>query len=262
MVEEELKDKENNNKKKKDNDKKQMVEEHKKTLKTIVISVICTLLFIIVILLLVLFCLMKCKSDTGNSSNISTSSEYVEIYDSNKLDNVFKSIVKKHANISFSEDIEVKDVVAVTYSDNYPTNFDLSITVTTNDKVYYYSITHGLYDDSIDGYDNLMTYLLNKDNDLLFIGEGDPSDEAYDLSLIKEDITNEVVVTNKQYSSFVTSISPTSDKHISGYYCEDNKFYVYPKLDYSDADNPFGNNQGIMIDNTSLLYGYYLFLSK
>ena len=262
MVEEELKDKENNNKKKKDNDKKQKVEEHKKTLKTIVISVICTLLFIIVVLLLVLFCLMKCKSDTGNSSNTSTSSEYVEIYDSNKLDNVFKSIVKKHANISFSEDIEVKDVIAVTYIDNYPTNFDLSITVSTDDKVYFYSITHGTYDNSIEGYDNLFSYLLNTNNDLLFIGEGDPSDAAYDLSLIKEDLTSEVVVTNKQKSSFVVSISPTSDKHISGYYCEDNKFYVYTKLDYSDADNPFGNNQGIMIDNTSLLYGYYLFLSK
>ena len=56
--------------------------------------------------------------------------------------------------------------------------------------------------------------------------------------------------------------SPTSDKHISGYYSEDNKFYVYPKLGYSNANNPLGNNQGITIDDTSLLYGYYLYLSK
>ena len=56
--------------------------------------------------------------------------------------------------------------------------------------------------------------------------------------------------------------SPTSDKHISGYYYGDNKFYVYPKLDYSDANNPWGNNKGLTIDDTSLQYGYYLYLSK
>ena len=42
---------------------------------------------------------------------------------------------------------------------------------------------------------------------------------------------------------------------------QDNKYYVYDKLKYTDQNNPLGNNEGTLIDDTSLLYGHYLILS-
>ena len=247
--------------------KEQKKKENKKTLKTVVTSVICILLFIIILLLLILLGLKKCGSrlDLGNSSNNeNTSSEYVEIYDNVTLNDVFKKIVNKHLFINFDENKEMNDVIAVTYRDNYPNKFDLSITACTDDEVFFYSITNCVYQNNVDGYDNLVTYLLKQDtvNHLVFMADSEIGDIDFHVDLDRANKTTaEVVATNKPNPHFVTSMTLSSVKYISGYFYQDNKYYVYDKLEYTDQNNPLGNNEGTLIDDTSLLYGYYLRLS-
>ena len=250
--------------------KEQKKEENKKTLKTVVTSVICALLFIIILLLLILLGLKKCMGrvpDIGDSSNNdNTSSEYVEIYDNVTLNDVFKKIVSRHLFINFDENKEMSDIIAVTYTDNYPNKFDLSITACTEDEVFFYSITNCVYQNNVDGYDNLVTYLLKQDKaepqHLVFMSDSEIGDLDFSVDLSRANKTTaEVITTNKANSHFVTSITPSSVKYISGYYYQDNKYYVYDRLEYTDQNNPLGNNEGTLIDDTSLLYGYYLRLS-
>lgn len=247
--------------------KEQKKEGNKKTLKAVITSVICTLLFIIILLLLILLGLKKCATRLGDSSNNeSTSSEYVEIYDNVTLNDVFKKIVNKHLFINFDENKEMSDIIAVTYTDNYPNKFDLSITACTEDEVFFYSITNCVYQNNVDGYDNLVTYLLKQDKaepqHLVFMSDSEIGDLDFSVDLSRANKnTAEVITTNKANSHFVTSMTPSSIKYISGYYDQDNNYYVYDRLEYTDQNNPLGNNEGTLIDDTSLLYGYYLRLS-
>lgn len=238
----------------------QKKEDNKKTLKAVIISVICALLLIIIPLLLILLGLKKCTN--GGPSNIEpTSSEYFEKYDNKTLDNVFKKIVKEQRRIDTQDgvvDIIVpKDVVAVTCSES-DNKFNLSITLTTEDnRMFFYNVTDCSYKEEVAGYDNLITYLLSDDEDQnhIFFGYGDITLSIANVT------TTEVINTNKPNPHFVTSITAGSVKYISGYYHQDNKYYVYDKLEYTDQNNPLGNNEGTLIDDTSLLYGYYLRLS-
>ena len=236
-------------------------EKRKQTLKVAITSSICTLLLIIIILLLVILGLKKCGPTTnkGSSSNGNTSSQYVEVYDNKTLNNVFKTIVKEQRRID-AEGVDIitpKEVIAVTYSES-DNKFNLSITITTeDDKVFFYSATNCSYKNNVTSYDNLVTYLLSndEDQDLIFFGEGEISLSYEDINLV------EVVNVNKPNARFTVSKTPSDIKHISGYCYEDNKYYVYNRLEYTDQNNPLGNEQGTLIDDNSLLYGYYLRLS-
>ena len=239
--------------------KKDNKEKRKQTIKVAITSSICTLLLIIIILLLVILGLKKCEPTTnkGSSSNDNTSSQYVEVYDNKTLNNVFKTIVKEQRKIDADEDIVPKDIIAVTYS-TIDNKFNLSITMTTEDNnIFFYSVANCVYKDNVTGYDNLVTYLLSNDEnqDLIFFGEGEISLSYEDINLV------EVVNINKPNARFTVSKTPSDIKHISGYYYEDNKYYVYHRLEYTDQNNPLGNEQGTLIDDSSLLYGYYLRLS-
>ena len=236
--------------------KEQKKEENKKTLKTVVISVICTLLFIIILLLLVILGLKKCANNVVSSSS-SNENTYVEIYDNKKLNNVFKEIVKKQRKIDANEDIVIKDIILVTYSLNED-KFNLTITASTDEYVFFYEATNCGYKDNVTGYDNLITYLLSNDEDqnLILVGDGN-------ITLEREVMTTEAVNIDKANPHFITSKSDSNIKHISGYYYQDSsQFYVYNRIEYVDINNPLGNEVGTLIDSESLLYGYYLRLSE
>ena len=230
-------------------------EENKKTIKVVIISVFCTLLFVAILLLVVLFGLKKCTRESNNSSNNS----YAERFDNKKLDSVFKSVVSNQRKINAGEEIVPKEVVAVTYSlSNDNSKFNLSITMTTvDDKMFFYEATNCGYKSSVTGYDDFISYLLSEDEDqnLVFMYDGV-------VTLDKEDIvTSDVVNINKPNPHFKISKNTSEVRHISGYYSEDNNYYIYSRLEYSDNDNPLGDNKGTLIDDSSLLYGYYLRLS-
>ena len=247
-----------------DRDKKVEEEEKKdegrKTLKTVLASVVCTLLFVIIILLLVLLGLKRCSGREGDSSSIdSASSQYVEIYDNQTLDSVFKKIVREQRRIDTdgADLITPKDVIAVTYSTS-DNKFNLSITLTAeDDRMFFYVANNCSYKEEVTGYDNLVTYLLSNDEDqnLILMGDGVVNLEREQV------ITTEVINTGKSNPHFVTSKSDSNIKHISGYYYQDNKYYVYSRIEYTDQNDPLGSNKATLIDDTSLLYGYYLRLS-
>ena len=130
-------DKKNNKEvKEKDNDDK------KKTLKTVITTVIYTLLFIIILLLLILLGLKKCSRNNNGTLPNSGSEPDSSIkydYDVNKIDDVFKKIVKNQLIVDGFDEDPLKDVISVTYSDT-ATSFNLNIEVRSDTKVYYYKI--------------------------------------------------------------------------------------------------------------------------
>ena len=254
------------NREDKQEEKQEKKEETKKTLKTIVASVLCTLLFTVILLLLVLLGLKKCGrvSDLDSSSSEPNSSEYVEIYDNKKLNSVFKRIVYEQAHIDLGEQLDIKDVIAVTYIDNYPSKFDLSITASTDNEVLFYNITSCVYQNDVTGYDNLVSYLLKQDqnSDWIYMSDSEEEDTTFSVGVERENKnTAEVLNISKSTSYFMASTSLSSKKHISGYYYQDSKFCVYNRVEYTDSGNPLGSNEGTLIDESSLLYGYYLRLS-
>ena len=75
------------------------------------------MLFIISILLLILFGLKKCNKDnSGLSSSSGTSDSSIKYdYDVNKIDDVFKKIVKNQLIVDGFDEDSLKDVISVTY---------------------------------------------------------------------------------------------------------------------------------------------------
>lgn len=234
----------------------------RRTLKTVMVTVVCTLLVVIILLFVVLICLKGgCNKNKSNSSN--TSSSYTKIYDNKKLDIVFKKIVNQRLIVNGFDTDNLKDVYAVSYIDNYPNSFSLSISVSSeSSKMYYYSLDNTSYPDNKDGYDNFVSYLLSIDsnNDMNYLlepgtGINDNVSLVYEDILINERINNTSKANNRYYLT-----SDSGDKHLTGYYVENDIYHVYQYEAYLDNTDPFIND-GFVIDINNPLYGYYKRLS-
>ena len=223
-----------------------------KTLKTVITSVICTLLFVIILLLLVILCLKNC-SPRPNNNDSSSSSEpeptWTE-YDNVSLNSVFKKLVSNQVYVDMGTENppDVDSIVAVSYSDS-GTLFTLNVDAKIGNNLYYYSATNVSYS----GHPNFVEYLLtlNLTTDLPLI-EGDP----YGVSLLA--ISNEKL-TNEKSTSYVITNSATN-KYLSGYYFENNQYYVYQKVELNNTDS-FPSVASQTIDVSSPLYSYYRFLN-
>lgn len=125
------------------------------------------LFFIVILLLFVLFGLKKCnKGISGSRSSNSPTNKYD--YDANKIDEVFKGIVKNQLLVDGFDDDTLTDVISATYSDTV-TSFNLNIEVRSDAKVYYYRLSNYPYS----GFDNFVPYLLSLDfNTKLSLNEG------------------------------------------------------------------------------------------
>ena len=221
----------------------------KYTFKVAFISAVCTLLFIIILLLFVLFGLKKCssKSNGGSSNGQSSSQKYN--YDNAKLNNVFKKLVSNQVYVDMGSEDPIDDIYAVSYSDT-GLSFTLNIDAKIGDNIYYYFASNVAYS----GYDNFIDYLLtlNLDNNLPLI-EGD----EYGVSVLP--ISNERLVNEKSTSYVITN--GASSKYLSGYYFENNQYYVYQKVELNNND-AFPLVASKIIDIDSPLFGYYQELSK
>ena len=233
--------------------KEECQEERKKTLKTVITSVICTLLFVVILLLLVILCLKNCSNRNNNnntSSSNSTSEPTWTEYDNASLNSVFKKLVSNQVYVDMGTDNppDVDSIVAVSYSDS-GTLFTLNVDAKIGSNLYYYSATNVSYS----GHPNFVEYLLtlNLNTDLPLI-EGDP----YGVSLLA--ISNEKL-TNEKSTSYVITNSATN-KYLSGYYFENNQYYVYQKVELNNTDS-FPSLASQTIDVSSPLYSYYRFLN-
>lgn len=224
----------------------------KHAFKIAAISVISTLAFVAFLLLFVLFSLKNCAKEnnaSANSSDISSSIKYD--YDSELLDSKFKAIVNNELSFNGFED-KVNDIVMVTYVDNFPSNFSLSISCRKETNLYSYHLEEYEYPANISGYNNCIDYLLTININNRLDGS---------CSLERLETIEEQIITSKSFYKCVIGQSSTNGKYLFGYYCEENNYYAYSKKAYTPGTDPFVSNPSKTITNQDPLFKYYQSLS-
>ena len=93
------------------------------------------ILFAFDLLVTIIFLLFLGIQKCSGPNNSGSTSSYNDPYDNAKLNNAFKYLVDKQLSVDGFED-SIDKVVSITFSDSYPNNFSLSITGTSNTKVY------------------------------------------------------------------------------------------------------------------------------
>ena len=240
-----MKDKKDKSKQKQEQ-KEEEKKQKKRDLKITITSVVCTLLFTIILLLIILLGLKKCSKDnSGLPSNTDQDSAIKYDYDVNKIDNVFKKIVKNQLIMDGFDEDSLKDVISVTYSDT-STSFNFNIKVRSESKVYYYQLSNYPYS----GFDNFVPYLLSLDLDTkLSLNEGSISLNTYLPTL-------ETITTDKERKYLISTDMGATSKYFDGFYFKNNQYYVY-QHQILDDDNPFNKDSNQVIGLDSPLYGYY-----
>ena len=225
-------------------------EENKKTIKTVTISVACTLLFVIIILLIVLLGLKQCSraSDNSGSSTNDSSSEPTYNYDSELLNNQFIKIVNYERLVAGFDDAPTK-VIAVSYADNYPNNFSISITASAGNTLYYYNINNYSYSGDTSSYDNCIGYISTLDITARLDSVGAVQ------TIQSSTVTNETIETNKGNHYVISSATPLN--YFSGFYLDNNQYKVYNYVEFISGDNPFNTEPSFKVNSNDPLYGYY-----
>ena len=227
-------------------------EQDKKTLKTVIISVGGTLLFVIILLLLVLLGLKQCSRVPNNSSS-GTSSEPTYNYDTELLNNQFIKIVNYERQAIGYEEAPSK-VVAVSYVDNYPNNFSISITATAGNTLYYYNINNYSYSGDTSSYDNCIGYISTFDITARLDSVGAVQ------TIQSSTVTNETIETDKGNHYVISSASPL--KYFSGFCLDNNQYRVYNYIEFTSGDNPFNTESSFKVNSNDPLYGYYQYLNN
>ena len=115
----------------------------KYTLKVVITTVIATLLLIAILLLCVLFGLKNCS---GHSKENTSSELPIDSTRNSNIANVLREIVRKQMVVDGYDEDNLATVESVTYKDNYPSTFDLGITIRSeSNKIYTYSIDNCFY---------------------------------------------------------------------------------------------------------------------
>ena len=227
--------------------KEERQEERKKTLKTVITSVICTLLFVVILLLLMLLGLKQCSHEANNPSS-GTSSEPTYNYNTELLDNQFIKIVNFERQAIGYEEAPSK-VVAVSYTDNYPNNFSISITAIAGNTLYYYNINNYSYSGDTSSYDNCIGYISILDITARLDSVGAVQ------TIQSSTVTNETIETNKGNHYVISSASPL--KYFSGFYLDNKQYKVYNYIEFTSGDNPFNSEPSFKVNSNDPLYGYY-----
>lgn len=228
--------------------KEQKKEENKKTLKTVIISVVCTLLFIIILLLLIFLGLKYCSNihgDHGSYSSSDSSSEPTYNYDNAALNTQFFNIVN-YERIADGYEAAPNKVVAVSYTDNYPNSFSISITALSGNTLYYYHLVNHNYTGDTSSYNNCIEYIYS-----LNITDRLDSGGALQTSTV----TNETIETDKGSHYVISSATPL--KYFSGFYLDNNQYKVYNYIEFTSGDNPFNTEPSFKVNSNDPLYGYY-----
>ena len=222
--------------------------------KTAIISSVCALLLLIIILLLVIFGCKYCSNIHGDhgsySSADSSSGGPTYNYDNESLNNQFIKIVNYERLVAGYEEAPTR-VVAVTYTDNYPNSFSLSITALGGTTVYYYHLDNYSYTGETSSYDNCIGYILT-------LNISDRLDNTASLS--KGDTLDSAISPNKGGKYVIYSTNP--NKYFSGFYYENNEYRIYQHIEFNSGDNPFNEEPTLKVDSTEPLYGYYQLLNQ
>ena len=231
-------------------DEEKKNENKRDTFKVAIISSVSTLILIIIILLLVIFGMKNCSSNNKESSSSSSNvNEPTYHYDNELLNNQFIKIVNYERLVSGYEEVPT-DVVVVTYIDNYPNNFNISITAKAGNTLYYYHLDNYPYSGDTSSFDNCIGYILTLDiNNRLDSGS----------ALLKSNITTEKIVSDKGDHYVISDADPK--KYFSGFYLDNNEYKVYNYIEFTSGDNPFNTESSFKVNSSSPLYGYYQYLN-
>ena len=235
------------NRKIKTEDKKQDNQNEEKSKTKKVVSTFIVLDILLVIIVILLLCLKSCKPTNEESS----SEADIDMMRVNKITDVFRGIVKKNIEFNSYDNDQLDKVMAITYEDNYPNNFSLNISVTSENKVYYCVVTDYPYDGNKEEYNDFLSYLL------LDTAEYRPTNSYCELHPYSK--TDTKVNNSKPVNRYVigeTSSEP-KDYYLYGFYKENDEFCVYQNALIVDSVDPFSNPSDQIIKSDSPLYGYY-----
>ena len=187
-----------------------------------------------------LICYLKGCLPFNNKPNtsLSSTSTPIDYTQGLKLDNKFRELVQTQMEYDGYDNQELKDVIAVTYVNNTPTSFNLSISAATDSRLFNLKIENVQYKE---GNDTLVSYLLCN-NEI----EGD-------TDLYSEELFSDVEST--QNSKSVISVSNSGIKHRTGYALVGTE-YVIDQLEEYDS-----NIHSQTIKQDDALYNYYRYLN-
>lgn len=236
------------------------MDEEKKTnnkrdaFKVAVISSVSTLILIIIILLLVIFGMKNCSSNNKEKSSSSSNvNEPTYHYDNELLNNQFIKIVNFERQAIGYEEVPSK-VVAVSYTDNYPNNFSISITAIAGNTLHYYNISNYSYSGDTSSYDNCIGYISTLDITARLDSVGAVQ------TIQSSTVTNETIETDKGNHYVISNATPL--KYFSGFYLDNNQYKVYNYIEFTSGDNPFNTESSFKVNSNDPLYDYYQKLSK
>ena len=140
-------------------------------------------------------------------------------------------------------------VESVTYKDNYPSTFDLGITIRSeSNKIYTYSIDNCFYPINKEGYEDFMSYLLLETTSKTLNG---------DINLSYLEASNEKINTSKRSSYYAISKGLDDSRYLSGFYKENNEYYIYQNRLINEGEDPFIKDCDQKIISGDTLYEFY-----
>ena len=222
-------------------------QEEKKSSAKKIVSVFIGLDILLVIIIILLLCLKSCKENQEPR----TSDPDIDMVRVTRATDIFRGIVRKNMEFNIYPEDNLDKVLAISYTDNYPNNFSLKISVSSETKVYYCTITEYEYDGNKEQYSNFLDYLL-LDSTTYTVGKGSPTLN----STIKTDAR---ITTDKAPNRYIVSENEhnPADRYIDGFYKDNDSFYVYGHKPCVDGTDPFATASDKVINSESPLYDYY-----
>ena len=217
---------------------------NKENKKTLIKKILAAFVAIdIIVGVVFLICYFKgCGPFNKNTSSSISSS--IDTTDYPELNSRFKQIVETQMQYD-GFDQHIEKVVAVSYEDNAPTSFSLTISAVSDSHLYNLNIKGVQYKE---GTDTLVSYLLCN-NEL----EGE-------TNLYREQYTGDIVIVPK--GRYVTSVPISgAEEHKTGYELIDNNFHVTQIVGYqNDGHTVISGMHTVIIEEGQPLYNYYRYL--
>ena len=198
-------------------------------------------------------CILWLVLDRVTSSSSSNVNEPTYHYDNELLNNQFIRIVNFERQAIGYEEAPSK-VVAVSYTDNYPNNFSISITAAAGNTLYYYNISNYSYSGDTSSYDNCIGYISSLDITARLDSVGAVQ------TIQSSTVTSETIETDKGNHYVISSATPL--KYFSGFYLDNNQYKVYNYVEFTSGSNPFNTEPSFKANSSSPLYGYYQYLNN
>lgn len=218
-----------------------------------VFTTILIVLLLLAIILLILIGVKKCANDIpeGGNNNDVSSQEPIDIERNKKITDVFKIIINNKITVDGFDADELKDVIAVSYDDSNLSKIKLDITITSESKVYYYSLDNYDLPTEENTYKDIVSYLL-LDGTNLFLPEGDATLNPLPIDKLTS-------ITTDKVCKYSISKNSSDDRHLSGFYKDEtkNEFRVYQKVLITEGVDPFDGAPNQIINIDSPLYNYY-----